>query len=165
MLSCNSNKPILRAVSVVLISGLLLSGAGIPSYAVTNPSDSALAPPLRTAAGEIVYDEEANKWDISTHNDVVRYWDEETRRSVIDGVEVAGKKIKLPDKSFRNRWAFEEISYLIAQMLKITKKHKLYNMEDLLISSIGKHVRNRGGMGEVLLEGFDIDRIKTYYKK
>ncbi len=149
-----------RIVAIALVCAFGLSGVYCPAYAISNPSDSALAPPLRTASGEIVYDEEAGKWDIITHHGTIRYWDEETRRSVIDGIEVNGKRIKLPDKSFRNRWAYMDISYLISQMLILTQQHKLQNPKEILIPLIKKHIRNRGGEAEMLLEGYDIDHLQ-----
>ena len=147
MLFCNSNKPILRAVSVVLISGLLLSGAGIPSYAVADPSDAALAPPLFTKRPcEIVRNPDGSL-DVVTNNDVIEAWDRETVRSYGQGVTASG------DAS-RNRWAYVDIGILIGQMLILTqdKEHKLHNPKDRLIYLIKKHIRNRNGESEILLE-------------
>ena len=168
MLFCNSNKLILRAVSAVLISGLLLSGAGIPSYAVADPSDAALAPPLFTKRPcEIVRNPDGSL-DVVTNNDVIEAWDRETIRSVNAG-ETLGE-------FNRNRWAYMEVGILIGQMLILTqdKEHKLHNPKDILIPLIKKHIRNRkgeslhhsglrpsgAGQAEILLEGYDIDGIE-----
>ncbi len=152
MLSCKTNNIMLRVVCGVLICGLLLSGAGIPSYAVTNPSDSALAPPLATKPPCEIVQKSDGSYDVVTNNGVTESWDRETARSVKAG-ETLGK-------SFRNRWAFVDVSYLIGQMLILTQQHNLQNPKDILIPLIKKHIRNRDGMAEILLEGYDIDGIE-----
>jgi len=142
----------LRVLSAVLINAFFLSS--IPSYAITTSSnDFALAPPLRTAPCEIVYDKKTGKCDVVTNNDVIEAWDRETVRSYEQGVTVSGE-------AFRNRWAFVDVGILIGQMLMITQKHKLENPKNILKDLIWKHIRNRGGEGEILLEGYDIDGIE-----
>ena len=145
MLLYNTNKIILRAVCVALICGLLLSGAGISSYAITDTaSDFALSPPLATKPPcEIRYDEKTGTCDFVTNSDVIGSWDRETVRSVNKG-ETLGK-------AFRNRWAFVDVGYLIGQMLILTQQHKLQNPKDILIPLIKKHIRNRDAEAEMIL--------------
>ena len=105
---------------------------------------SALAPPLATKPpAEITYTKETGKWDVITNGD--------------------------PGYSFRNRWAFADISVLIGQMLILAREHKLHNPRDILkgelISLIRKHFRNRKAEAELLREDnvfgrYDIDHIE-----
>lgn len=110
-------------------------------------------PPLATKPPcEIHYDKATGTCDVVTNNDVVEAWDRETVRNVRQG-ETLGK-------SFRNRWAFVDIGYLIGQMLILAREHKLQNPREILIPLIKKHIRNRDGKAEILLEGFNIDGIE-----
>lgn len=143
----------LRVVCGVLICGLLLSGAGIPSYAVTNPSDSALAPPLATKPPCEIVQKPDGSYDVVTDNGVIESWDRETVRSVKTGETLS--------KAFRNRWAFVDVSYLTGQMLILTQQHNLQNPKDILIPLLKKHIQNRDSMAEIRLEGFEIDRIEA----
>lgn len=138
----------LRVAAIAIICGLLFSGAS--SYAVTDvSSDFALAPPLATKPPcEIVRNADGS-FGVVTNTDVIESRDIETIR-----------QDKTLGKSFRNRWAFVDIGYLIAQMLILTQEHKLRNPKDILIPLIKKHIRNRDGEAEILLEGFNIDGIE-----
>ena len=144
----------LRLVCVAIICGLLLSGIGVSSYAITDTaSDSALAPPLATKPPcEIHYDKATGTCDVVTNNDVIKAWDKETVRSVRQNDTLG--------KAFRNRWAFVDVSYLTGQMLILTRQHNIQNPKDILIPLLKKHIRNRNGEAEILLEGFNIDGIE-----
>ncbi len=125
----------IRIISSVLSCALLLSDA--PSYAITDASrDFALAPPLATKPPcEIVRNDDGS-FDVVTNN------------------------ITASGKVFRNRWAFVDVSYLISQMLILTEEHKLHNPKDILKPLIKKHIRNRNGEAEMLLERYAIDGIE-----
>lgn len=141
----------LRVAAIAIICGFLLSGAS--SYAVTDgSSDFALAPPLATKPPcEIVRNADGS-FGVVTNTDVIEFRGKETVRSV--------RQDETLGKSFRNRWAFVDVGYLIAQMLILTQEYKLQNPKDILIPLIKKHVRNRDGETEILLEGFNIDGIE-----
>lgn len=114
-------------------------------------------PPLATKPPcEIHYDETTGACSVVTDDALVEAWDKETVRSVRHG-ETLGK-------SFRNRWAFVDVSCLIAQMLLLTQKHKLQHPKDILIPLVKKHIRNRDGEAEMLLEGFNIDGIEEVWE-
>ncbi len=73
-------------------------------------------------------------------------WDGETVRSVKAG--------ETPGESFRNRWAFVDIGFLMAQALKLQiSKHTL-------ISLVKEHIENKDGTGEIILEGYDVEGIE-----
>lgn len=140
----------LRIVAVALVCVFTLSG--IPSYAITDTvSDFALAPPIATKPPCQIVQKSNGSYDVVTNTDVIESWDKETTRSV--------KADETLGKAFRNRWAYMDVSYLIAQMLILTQEHKLRNPKDILIPLIKKHIRNRDGLAETMLEGYDIDGI------
>lgn len=145
------SKPILRPVVIVLILAFTLSG--MPAYAAPDTaSDFALAPPLATKPPCQIVQKSDGSFDVVTNNDAIESWGKEAVRSVRQG-EALGK-------AFRNRWAFVDVSYLIGQMLILARDHKLQNPKEILIPLIKKHIRNRAGMAEMLLEGYDIDGIE-----
>lgn len=149
----------LRAVSVVLIWGLLLSGES--SYAITDTaSDFALAPPIFTKSPCEIVQRSDGTWDVETNNDVIESQGRETAKSVMYGGGGVRENIKVPGYASRNRWAFVEVGILIGQMLVLTQKHELKNPKEILIPLIRKHIRNRNGEAEILLEGYDIDAIE-----
>lgn len=171
----NLDKPILRIISIILIYAFLVSGV---SFAM-DPSDFALAPPSFTDPPcQIIYDEKTDEWDVITYDDVIKSWDLKSynpEKEELDRVdeylkanpgktredairEVLGDRII--GAANHNRWAFVDVGYLIGQMLVFTKKYKLQNPKDILIPLIKKHLKNRDGMAEILLEGYDIDGIE-----
>jgi radical SAM superfamily enzyme YgiQ (UPF0313 family) len=143
--------------------------SGVPAYAVTDTAgdrstsahghpellprdDFALAPPLATKPPCQIVQKEDGSFDVVTNTDAIESWDRETVRSVQQG-ETLGT-------AFRNRWAFIDVSFLIGQMLILARDHKLQNPKDILIPLIKKHIRNRNGEAEILLEGYSIDGIE-----
>lgn len=147
-------KLLLCIVTITLAWALCLPGINYPVRACANTDDSVLAPPLSTKPPcEIHYDKATRTCEIVTNNDVIRAWNKETVRSYQQDIKVSGK-------AFRNRWAFLDISYLIGQMLTLNQEHKFQNPKDILIFLLKKHIKNRGGEAEILLEGFDIDGIQ-----
>lgn len=143
-----------RAVCVVLICGLILPCIGVSSYAITDTaSDFALAPPLATKPPcEIRYDERTQTYDVVTNNDAIELMD----MAAVNGVQ-QGETF---GNIFRSRWAFMEVGILISEMLVLARKHDLQNPKDILIPLIRKHISNRDGETEILLEGFNIDGIE-----
>ncbi len=121
-------------------------------FAFADLNKSALAPPLATKPPCQIVRNPDGSFDLATNNDVIESWSKETVRSVKTG--------KTLGKAFRNRWAFVDVSYLIGQMLILTQEHKLQNPKDILIPLLKKHIRNRDGEAEILLEGFNIDGIE-----
>ena len=129
------SKYILKIVSVVLIHAFLVSGV---SFAA-DPRDSALAPPLATKSPcQIVHNSDGSL-DVITNNDAVAAY--------------------LPGE-----WAFVDLSFMIGQMLRLTKENKLQWPAEILKPLIKKHIQNRDGIAQVLLEGYDIDGIEEVYK-
>ena len=126
-------KAIAMALIFFFIANDIIAFA-LPATFSESSARSALAPPLFTKPpAEIYYDKNAGKWDVVTNDDAV---------------------------NSRNKWAFVDLSYLIGQMLQLTVKHKLQNPKDILISLIKKHIQNRKGEEEILLEGYDVDGIE-----
>jgi len=73
------------------------------------------------------------------------------------------EKIKGPRNfgmAYRNRWAFVDLSMLIGQFVYICREQRIRDREKTLARLINKHIRNRDGMDEILLEGYDIDAVK-----
>ena len=126
------------------------------AFGISMPSSelnkSALAPPLATKPPCQIIQKSDGSFDVVTNDDIIKAWDREPATSVQQG--------EAPGKTFRNRWAFVDVSYIIGQMLILTQEHKLQNPKDILIPLIKKHIRNRSGEEEMLLEGFNIDGIK-----
>ena len=121
------NKTILRAVSILLIHSFLASGTG---FAVSDTGDFSLAPPLATKPPcQIIYDRNSKSWDVVT------------------GEATAGRSYP----SFRNSWAIIDISFMIGQMLKLTRKHKIEQPLEILRMLIRRHIKARGGEQEILL--------------
>ncbi len=142
-----------KAIALVLVFLFsindLVYGLSLPSSEVDK---AVLAPPLATKPPcEIVRNLDGS-FNIMTNNDLIEAGDRELVRSV-RADEALGK-------TFRNRWAFADVSYLIGQMLILTQEHKLQNPKDILIPLIKKHIHNRSGESEILLEGYDIDGIE-----
>ena len=73
---------------------------------------------------------------------------------------LASKPILETDGSFRNRWLFTDISYLIGQILVLAREQNLQDPKNILIPLIRKHIREKNGEAEMLLENFDIDGIE-----
>lgn len=144
-----------RIITIALVCAFTLSG--IPCYAIADTtSDFALAPPLATKPPCEIIQRSDGTWDVVTNGDVIRSWDKETTRSAQQGDTLG--------KAFRNRWAFVDVGYLIAQMLILAREHKLHNPKNILIPLIKKHIRNRDGEAEILLEGYNIDGIEEVRK-
>jgi signal transduction histidine kinase len=113
---------------------------------------STLAPPSAiNPPCEIVRNPDGS-FKVITRNDVIASWDRETVKSFGESVTVSGQ-------AFRNRWAFVDISILTGQMLKLTQERKLQRPAEILKPLIKKHIANRKGEAEILLEGYDIDGI------
>lgn len=130
-----------------------MSDVEIPSCAIAETATgSALAPPLATKPPCEIVRRPDGSFDVVTNDDVIEAWDRETVLSYRQGVPASGK-------AFRNRWALVDVGYLVGQMLILAQEHKLQNPKDILIPLIKKHIRNRDGMAETLLEGFDIDSM------
>jgi len=142
---------VFQAIAILLLHAFLVSNV---AFAIPEANNFALAPPLTTNPPcEILYDKKTGTCDVVTNDDVIEAWDRETVRSYGQDVTASGK-------AFRNRWAFVDVSYLIAQMLILTQEHKFQNPKEILIPLIKRHIRNRGNMAEILLEGYDIERIE-----
>ena len=105
---------------------------GYPMYPVNSH-------PARIVQGD------SDTWDVATDSAVIRGWDKETVRSVREE-ETLGR-------SFRNRWAFVDVTVLIGQALKLQLS------KETLIPLVKKHIENRDGRSEILLEGYDIDGV------
>lgn len=151
------SKIIQRTICIVLILGLILSCAGVSSYAaIDNSSDFALAPPLATKPPcEIRYDENTGTYDVVTNTDVIEL------REI---AAAAGVRQSHPLANiFRSRWAFMEVGILVSEMLMLTRQQNLQNPKDILIPLIRKHISSRDGDTEILLEGFDIDGIEEIW--
>ena len=144
------SKAIAVAVVCLFLVNNIAFGISIPSSELNK---SALAPPLATKPLCEIVRKPDGSFDVVTNTDVIESWDRETVRSYKQGLATSGK-------AFRNRWAFTDVGYLIGQMLILTQEHKLQNPKDILIPLIKKHIRNRAGEAEILLEGFDIDGIE-----
>ncbi|GEM_PF-6781516 len=133
-----------KIVSLVLMGALFVSNT-VLGLADT-PRGHVLAPPMATKPLCKIIRDKSGNWDVITDDDLASYWDRETARSVRAG-ETLGK-------SFRNRWAFADVSFLAGQALKLQiSKHTL-------IPLIKKHIEKKGGVAEILLEGYDIDEIE-----
>lgn len=146
-----------RTICVVLICGLLLPCFGISSYAITDTTaDFALAPPLATKPPcEIRYDERTGTCDVVTNNDAIELRDMAAAAGARQGAA--------PGRIFRSKWAFMEVGTLISEMLSLSRKQSLQNPKDILVPLIRKHISNRDGETEILLEGFDIDGIEEIW--
>jgi signal transduction histidine kinase len=155
------HRTVLRIVSVILFTAFSLSTTIL---AEENPAKYALAPPLKTASSEIIINEDGSL-DVITHTDSIAEWNR--RRDAIEESELKlspeKRSGRIPYASFRYQWAFGEVSYLIADMLRVIEKlHEkgkppLTSPKDKLIELLKKHIDNRDGWPEVYLEGFDID--------
>jgi hypothetical protein len=137
-----------RTMTIMLIGIFFLSSLG--NAAGVNK----LAPPLATKPPcEIVENENGildvgtgKRYDVIFNQDVIHYWENETRENIRAGNTLG--------KSFRNRWAFMEISLLIRQALQ--SQISKYT----LISLMEKHIERRDGVAEIILEGYDIHAIE-----
>ncbi|MFH1189802.1 MAG: ATP-binding protein [Candidatus Omnitrophota bacterium] len=126
-------------------------GARVNRYPLKQGTKTEIRIPIEKMPSEFHIDK--NEYLVFTNYNVIEFWNKETIRSYEQGVTAVGK-------SFRNRWAFVDISFLIGQMLVLTREHKLQNPKNILIPLIKKHIRNRNGESEILLEGYDIDAIE-----
>jgi signal transduction histidine kinase/ubiquinone/menaquinone biosynthesis C-methylase UbiE len=143
-------KAIALAIVCLFLVNDIAFGISIPSSELNK---AVLAPPLATKPPCEIVQKSDGSYDVVTNNNVIESWDRETARSYGQGLAASGK-------DFRNRWAFVDVGYLIGQMLILTREHKLQNPKDILIPLIKKHIRNRDGKAEILLEGYDIDGIE-----
>lgn len=142
-----------KAIAVAVVCLFLVNDIAFGiSVSSSEFNKFALAPPLATKPLCEIVRKPDGSFDVVTNTDVIKSWDRETVRSVRQG-ETLGK-------TFRNRWAFVDVGYLIGQMLILTQELKLQNPKDILIPLIKKHIRNRAGEAEMLLEGFGIDGIE-----
>ena len=143
----------IRTIAIMLIGVFFLSTLG-------NALDvDTLAPPLASKPPcEIVESEDGildvntgKRYNVISNQEVIKFWDTETRENVKAGNTLG--------KSFRNRWAFVDISILIRQALqRQISKHTL-------IPLMEKHIRMRDGMAELILEGYDIYAIEEIRDK
>ncbi|MFA5500422.1 MAG: hypothetical protein WC404_05030, partial [Candidatus Omnitrophota bacterium] len=146
-----------RTICLTLICGILLSCIGVPSYAaIDSASDFALAPPLATKPPcEIRYDEKTGTCDVVTNNDAIELRDMAAANGARQGAALG--------RIFRSKWAFAEVGTLISEMLALSRKQNLQNPKDILVPLIRKHISNRDGETEILLEGFDVDGIEEVW--
>jgi hypothetical protein len=129
-------KRMVFCIASVILLGTFYVSSSTPAAEI--PSKPTLAPPLRTASSERIGEDEASE-------------------------EISGQT---PHSNFRYEWAFGEISYLIADMLRVVekidieRKPPLNSAKDNLIKLLKKHIDKRDGWNQIYLEEFDIDGIE-----
>ena len=147
---------VFKAISIVLLQAFFVSNFAL---ATQIPTDSTLAPPLRTAPCELI-DNGDGTYSVRTYNESIDAWNEERykveRREAIQ----ENRKGRILGKSLHEAWAFVDIGMLIGQMLKITEEKKLKHPKDLLIPLIKEHIKNRDGWPQIRLEGYDVDNLE-----
>jgi len=124
------------------------------AFTLMSTDRAALAPPLFSKPPCEVYQDTDGEWQILTHKDVTAFWDKQTFDAAEHGIETAsGKRVNIPGKAARNRWAFVDIGYVIAKAIeKQISRHTLIRL-------LNQHIRNKQGESEIALEGYLFEEI------
>jgi len=147
---------VFKAISVLIVQAFFVSNFAL---ATQIPTESTLAPPLRTAPCEIV-DNGDGTYSVRTYNESIQAWKEERYKIERKEATQENRKGRMLGKSLHEAWAFVDVGMLIGQMLKIAEDKKLKHPKTILIPLIKEHIKNRDGWPQVRLEGYDVDNLE-----
>ncbi|MDD5618450.1 MAG: phosphotransferase, partial [Candidatus Omnitrophica bacterium] len=147
----NTYNVILKTI-VLVIACIFLSNNNSPASTLESARFT-LAPPSAIKPSCEIIRKSDGSFDVVTHNEVTKPQPQVTAGSYEEGTAT-------PEKAFRDKWVFTDISYLIGQVLVFTVEHELQNPKEILISIVKKYIRNRGEDAKILLGRLNVDKIE-----